>query len=625
MLESAVSTLADMAHAKRTTSVLLFLLALMFAIAACSGADAAEVDAPNEADAATTATVADEVDTDDGETVGSTVAALPAVSDNQESHVDAGDLTYDPSEVTEIILEGPTAASDSDDVEVEGGVVTITDEGVYRLSGTLTDGSVIVDAGGDDDVTLVLDAVDITNSTGAAIAFMNADEAVVLLADGSSNRLTDGAVYTFPDAETDEPNATLYSSADLAVAGSGELTVTANYNDGITSKDGLVIDEATINVTAVDDGIRGKDYVIVQGGKFVIDADGDGITSDNDEDEERGYVLVAGGDLTILAGDDGIQAATDVLITDGTIDATAGAASGTGRALQGDVMVSIAGGELTATAVDDAIHSNNAVTIDGGTLTLAAGDDGIHGDYLVTINGGTVTVTDSFEGIEAEVIEINDGVVNVTSDDDGLNVASAEATATTPTADPTTGRPARPGRGADEAVGEHYVYINGGTISITVTDALAEQGDGIDANGHIVMTGGVVSISGATDTRNSALDYSGGSFEMTGGLLIGTNIDGRNSEGVGVGSSQASLYVVSNTVMEAGTVVHIESAEGDSLVTFEPANDYSVIVFSSPDLVAGESYDVHLGGTVSGGSDSGLYDSSEGADGELVGSVIATV
>ena len=612
-----------MAHPKRTAPVLLFLLALMFAIAACSGADAAEVNAADD-DATVAATVADDVRTEEGESVDSTVAALPAVSDNQESHVDEGDLTYDPSAVTEIVLEGSTTTSDSGDVEVDGGVVTITDEGTYRLSGALT-GSVVVDAGDDDDVTLVLDDVDITNPTGAAIAFRNADEAVVLLADGSSSRLTDGVDYVFPDADTDEPNATLYSSADLAIAGTGELIVAANFNDGITSKDGLVIDEATINVTAVDDGIRGKDYVIVQDGTIVIDADGDGITSDNDEDEERGYVLVTGGDLTILAGDDGIQAATDVLIAGGTIDATAGAVSGTGRALQGDVMVSIAGGELNATALDDAIHSNNAVTIDGGTLTLAAGDDGIHGDSLVTINGGIVTVTDSFEGIEAEVIEINDGVVTVTSDDDGLNVASAEATATTPAADPATGRPARPGRGGDEAVGEHYVYINGGTISITVTSALAEQGDGIDANGHIVMTGGVVSISGATDTRNSALDYSGGSFEMTGGLLIGTNIDGRNSEGVGAGSSQASLYVVANTVMGAGTVVHIGSADGDSLVTFEPANDYSVIVFSSPDLVAGESYDVYLGGTVSGGSASGMYDSSEGADGELVGSVIATV
>ena len=137
------------------------------------------------------------------------------------------------------------------------------------------------------------------------------------------------------------------------------------------------------------------------------------------------------------------------------------------------------------------------------------------------------------------------------------------------------------------------------------------------------MTGGVVAISGATDTRNSALDYSGGSFTLTGGLLIGTNIDGRNSEGVGVGSTQASLYVTSAAVNEAGTAVHIETPEGESLVTFEPANAYSVIVFSSPDLVAGQSYDVYLGGTVAGDSVTDLYEADAYTPGQLAGTVTA--
>ncbi len=568
---------------------------------------------------------------------------------NQASHVDDGDLSYDRSNAVEINLNGTNASvdSDSDAVGVDGGVITITDDGTYIVGGTLDNGQIIVDAGDGDDVTLVLAGVDITNTSGAAIAIMNADEAVVLLADRSNNRLTDGATYLFPDAETDEPNAALYSAVDLAIAGDGELAVTANYNDGIAGKDGLVIAAGSVTVTAADDGVRGKDYVIVQGGTIAIDAAGDGIKADNDEDPERGYVLVSDGDLDITAGDDGIQAATDLLVSGGTISIDAGLTSGTGRALQGDVTVAVSDGDVTAHAVDDAVHSNNAVTINGGSLTLSAGDDGIHGDYLVTINGGSITITDSFEGIEAEVIEINDGVIDVTSNDDGLNVARADAATAEAAAPPdprpdalpdtpldvesvapTGGRGERrgpgggPDRGPVEMVGEHYVYINGGSISITVTGALAEQGDGIDANGHIVMTGGVVSISGATDTRNSALDYSGGSFEMTGGLLIGTNIDGRNSEGVGAGSSQASLYITTGSVVGAGTVVHIESTDGDSLVTFQPANDYSVIVFSSPDLVAGQTYELYLGGTVSGDSTSGIYDAAD-AVGELVGTATA--
>ena len=94
---------------------------------------------------------------------------------------------------------------------------------------------------------------------------------------------------------------------------------------------------------------------------------------------------------------------------------------------------------------------------------------------------------------------------------------------------------------------------------------------------------------------------------MTGGLFVGTNINGRNSEGIGAGSTQASLYVTLGSVAEAGTVVHVQTAEGESLVTFEPANAFDVVVFSSPELEAGESYEIYLGGTGSGEATGGLY------------------
>ncbi|MEL6983313.1 MAG: carbohydrate-binding domain-containing protein, partial [Actinomycetota bacterium] len=428
--------------------------------------------------------------------------------------------------------------------------------------------------------------------------------------------------YTFPDAETDEPNAALFSAGDLTIAGGGQLTVNGSYNDGIASKDGLVITSGTITVSAVDDGIRGKDYAIIQGGTVTIDAGGDGIKADNEEDVERGYVLVADGVVSITAGDDGIQAATDALITGGQFVIDAGSVSGTGRAVQGDVLVAVSGGQIDATSVDDTIHSNNEVTIAGGTLTLASGDDGVHGDYLVTIDGGSTTITEAFEGIESEVIVINDGFVDITSSDDGLNVADAEAT--TATATGPGGGGGRPGGGGNEAVGEHYIFINGGTVVITILGDLAEQGDGIDANGHVEMTGGVVAVSGPTDTRNSALDYSGGSFTMTGGTFIGTNIDGRNSEGIGAGSTQASMYLTSGSTITAGTVVQIETTDGERLITFEPANDYSVVVFSSPDLVDGASYDIYLGGTVTGDSATDLYDGTDTA-GELSATVAASL
>ena len=546
-------------------------------------------------------------------------AAAAAVTDeNAETHYSSDDYSYDEADVVEISL-GATITASSDSVTVDGTTATIVEAGTYSITGTLTDGDVVVDAGDGAVVQLILDNVDITNSDGAAIAVMSAETAVVILADGSSNTLTDGSVYVLADGE-DEPNAALYSKSDLTISGSGSLTVFGNYNDGISSKDGLVIDSGDITVVAVDDGIRGKDYVAISGGEIDVTAGGDAIKADNEEDLDLGYITISDGVINVTAGDDGVQATTDVLITGGTLTITAGTSGTTedsGRAIQGDVSVVISGGTITADATDDAIHSNSEVTIDGGDLTLASGDDAIHDDYFVTVNGGSIVITEAFEGIESEVLTINDGFIDITSSDDGLNVASADATATT--TDPRAG-----GGPGGEAVGDYYIYINGGIIVITVTGDLAEQGDGIDANGHVEMTGGVVVVSGPTDTRNSAVDYSGGSFEVSGGLFIGTNINGRNSEGVGVDSTQASLYVSSSEVIEAGTVIHIQTTDGETLVTFLAENVFDVIVFTSPELVAGETYEVYLGGSVTGDSATGLYDDAAYTLGILAGTVTAS-
>jgi len=594
---------------KKTNLVIAATLALSL-LAACSGVDAA-------ASSEEVATAAETADASASSTVGAeSELVATSTEENADTHDVSADYDYNDADVVEISL-GTSITADADSVAIDGSSATITAAGTYRISGTIDDGQILVDAGDSAVVQLILDGATITSSDGAAIAVMSAEKAIVMLADVSVNTLTDGAVYVLAEGE-DEPNAALYSKSDLTITGEGSLVVNGNYNDGITSKNGLVIDSGNITVVAVDDGIRGKDYVAVNGGELNVTAGGDGIKSDNDEDPELGYVLVVDGAIDIVSADDGVQAATDVLITGGTVTIDAGAtgSSENARAVQGDVMVVISGGTIAADATDDAIHSNSTVTIDGGDLTLSSGDDGIHGDFFVTINGGSIVIMDSFEGIESEVITINDGFIDVTANDDGLNVADGTAAETNT---PTVGG----GPGA-EVVGDYYIYINGGTTAITVTGELAEQGDGIDANGHVVMTGGVVAVSGPTDARNSAIDYSGGTFEVSGGLLIGTNIDGRNSEGVGTSSTQASLYLTFDSVIDAGTVVHIQTTDGEGLVTFAPANVFDVIVFTSPDLEAGGEYEVYLEGSVSGDSTTGLYSDDAYTPGTLSGIATAS-
>lgn len=229
------------------------------------------------------------------------------------SHAESGDLAYDAdAAVTITLADGASTSSSTSGVAIDGDTVTISAAGTYVLSGTLSDGRIVVASDADGTVKLVLDNASVTSSSGSAFVITAADEAVVVLADGTSNSLADGTGYD--TSADDAPNAALFSMADLTIGGAGSLTVTGNTNDGIAGKDGLVIQGGTITVTAVDDGIRGKDYLIVEDATVSVDAKDDALKSDNEADDTVGYVLIKSGTVTLAAGDDGIHAEGDLAI-----------------------------------------------------------------------------------------------------------------------------------------------------------------------------------------------------------------------------------------------------------------------------------------------------------------------
>jgi len=375
------------------------IAASVIALSALGGCSTADVLAGGEEIAVVEAQTSISAVTAGAVTVASGTVATTTQT-NAEDHATADDYVWDESEVVEVSLDGEIT-SDGDGVLIESSRVAITAAGTYRINGTLSDGQIVVDAGDEAVVRLILDDARITNTTGAAIAVMTAEKAVVILADGTENTLTDAAMYVFAEGE-DEPNAALYSASDLTIGGEGSLTVYGNYNDGITSKDGLIIDAGNISVEAVDDGIRGKDYVVVNGGTLDITAGGDGIKADNEEDADRGYIVVADGIVDITVGGDAIQAETDVVITGGDIAVSAGggspasfSADDSAKGIKGAVSVVIEGGTITVSAADDAIHSNVAVVINGGSIDIVTGDDAVHADETVEVNGGTITVAES--------------------------------------------------------------------------------------------------------------------------------------------------------------------------------------------------------------------------------------
>lgn len=514
--------------------------------------------------------------------------------------------TSETDEVTQITLNGNSIAVNGVGATADGGVATITSSGSYRISGSLVDGQIIVNTQDTKTVTLILNGADIKSSTSAPIFILNSALTAIVLQENTNNYITDATAYIFGDPETDEPNAAIFSKSDLTIEGNGSLTVEANFNDGISSKDGLTIISGTIHVTSIDDGIRGKDYLIVKNGNITVNAEGDGLKSDNDEDAEKGYISIEDGVITLSTGGDAIQAQTDVEIADGEITLSAGGGSinrttdeTSAKGIKASAGILINGGNITVDSADDAVNSNGIIEINGGTFDISTGDDGFHADTELSINGGDIRINSSYEGIESALITINDGNIHIISSDDGINIAGGNDGSGTTIRAPGPGGFTPTGPDGFAPTGNYYLYINGGNI---VVDA---DGDGIDANGSITMTGGLVIINGPTENFNGALDYDA-SFKITGGFLLGAGSAGM-AQAPDQSSTQYSLLLNFNTIKQAGTLVQIQTNAGAQLFCFKPTKNFQSIAFSSPSLSYGTTYDIYYGGSSTGTATDGLY------------------
>jgi len=537
----------------------------------------------------------------------------------------------DSSEATRIVLQGDSIAVTGTGATADGSQVTISSAGTYSISGTLTNGQIVVETEDEESVNLILNGVSITNSTSAPIYVMSAENTVITLADNTVNSITDGTLYTFEDPEEDEPDAAIFSKSDLTINGNGSLSVDANYNDGIKSKDELIISSGTITVDSVDDGIIGKDSISLQGGTVVVNAGGDGLKSTNDEDTSKGYIAIDAGVLKITSGSDAIQAETSVTITNGEFNLYAGGGSSamlsdaeaSAKGIKASVSITVDSGFITIDSADDALNSNQSIVVNGGNFVISSGDDAFHADSTLTVNGGEIDITKSYEGIESAVITINDGDIHIVSSDDGLNVAggndssgdivrpfgevslSIAGETISGSVDQTVtggGGSVWPGQDVFDTLSDYYLYINGGYI---VVDA---AGDGIDVNGSIEMKSGVVIVNGPTDSGNGPIDIGdGGSnyFKISGGFLVAAGSSGM-AVGNSTSSTQYGVLVNLSSSQSAGNIFHLETSSGTDLLTYKPAKKYQSVFFSSPDLGTG-SHVVYLGGSCSGTLTDNLY------------------
>lgn len=486
-----------------------------------------------------------------------------------DADVTAPDLTN----ATEITLSG------TDDV-------TITSGGVYVLTGTLTDGRVLVNAP-DADVTLVLQDADITCSDSSALYIYKAASVLVYLPDGTASTLTDGSSYDYGDgvssAIDEEPNACLYAKSDLIIAGGGTLTVTGNAGNGITGKDTLKIEDTAVSVTAANHGINGKDCLVLKQTDVTVTSGGDALRATNDSDTALGCVLIGASTLTLTAGEDGIQAETTLTLFDTACTVTSGGGSSaaladgvSAKGIKAGTDITVRSGSGTLDCADDAVHANGNVTISGGTFTVTTGDDGVHADNAVTITDGTIDIPKCYEGIEGQTITISGGTIDIVSSDDGLNAAGG------------ADQSGFGGRGPDRFGGssDSSIAISGGTLRIDAS------GDGIDSNGALTVSGGEIYVSGPMSDGDSALDYDG-SATVTGGTVIAAGYSGM-AQNFGTDSTQGSILLTSQSA--STETIRVTDASGSVLAEFAPAKAYSCVIVSTPALKQGGTYTVTMGG-----------------------------
>ncbi|MBK7258008.1 MAG: carbohydrate-binding domain-containing protein [Ignavibacteriae bacterium] len=608
-------------------------------------------------------------------------------------------------------------------VTVSGADVTVhaaagLDDITYVLGGTSTDGMFKIYS--ENPFGLQLNGLTLTNADGPAINVQAHKIVTVVLGDGTTNTLTDGATYaTAPNSE--DQKAAVFSEGQLTFTGTGSLTIVGKgtsqhglcsddhievldghivvqsaVKDGIHTNDGYVQSGGSVEVTATSDGVDAGDgpvnvtggtlishvandgrdalkttvHMQISGGEVLLTVGGKGskglkasvigLTGGKVTIQSTGGVTLAAlgsgydpsyctavkaDSLVVLEGsqvsitttgsagrgfscDGGIQilsgslavtssggggtytnslgvldayqgpclnADGNIVLSGGTITLTHSGSAGKGISGDGRLTIGTGGSspalQITTTGTNvlisagdyaeaKAISMDSLITINSGTITISSADDAVKSKVWIEVNGGTITIPKSVEGFEAPNLFFKGGEINLTSSDDGLNATY----------------------GSDiEGNDGSQLTISGGYLAL-----YAPTGDGIDGNGNMTISGGTVIVHGPPSQPEVAVDVNG-TFLISGGVVAMSQINSNMIELPNAASGQRSVLLKTSPVISAGTLIHIEDASGNTVVTFKPARNYSSLLFSSPALAAGASYKIYTQGSCTGTLKDGIY------------------
>lgn len=324
---------------------------------------------------------------------------------NSGGKIDTTDLFTD----RDLAQTADTSAAKNLEVS-DGATLNITEAGVYVITGSASNCTIIVEAAVEDKVQLVLDGVDITNSDFPAIYVKSADKVFVTTV-GTSTLSVTGSFRADGDTNTD---AAIFSKDDLVLNGTGTLNIISTTGNGITTKDDLKITGGTYNVKSAEDAFEANDSISICGGSFTIQTNKDGFHCENDSAE--GTIYIAEGTFNIQSSSDAVQATAILQIDGGEFAITAS------EGLEA-TYIQINGGTINIDASDDGINATNksngaypvVVEFNGGntTINMGQGDtDAVDANGSIYVNGGTINITAQTSSFDYDqAAEFNGGTI----------------------------------------------------------------------------------------------------------------------------------------------------------------------------------------------------------------------
>ena len=479
--------------------------------------------------------------------------------------------SHDESQASQITLADQTATVTGQGASFSDQTLTITQAGTYVLTGIGKNIKLVVEAADTDQVHLVFQNLTLEGE-GTLLQINKAQEVVISLAEGSQNALTESQA-----SDDEKVKATIHSQVPLTLNGTGNLTLTALTKNALEVEGDLKVLGGAYTVKAANHGFKAEGALDIEAATLTIEAGKDGLHAEHDETTERANISLNPTQLSIAATEDGVDAGNELTIEGGTITVSQseeGLEARVIRQLGGDVTIKSSDDGINASAGSSSKSSDTSAT----SKTTDASTTSNTADTSSSASQATATPAATSQADQANKDK------NATPPSPPAGQAPPQGVQPPQNGQGPGGMP--PG-GQEESDPSLQIILEGGTLTI---DA---EGDGIDSNGTVSISGGSLVVNGSVQGGNGPLDAAG-DITITGGTVwaLGTS---DMLQGFAQGSTQASI--TANIAGTAGQTLIILDANGKEVARQTASKDFQAVIMSSADLVDGQTYTIQVEGT----------------------------